>query len=204
MFGTYFYDCETDKCYAKNRYYDPSTGRWLRRDPIGEPGFDPAAFNRSALHAAIVEQFLQLSSRTELSVKRTDLGALADFLSEGADKNQSAEKGGLNLVEFVQNDPVNKFDPLGLIDYAQPTCVKTKRLKKGLCLFTCTCPRGYCPGFNASVRTALCDYPPEPTCFKLDCWDYTKAAVCTVAVVAIVILSNGTAIPIYATVCAAP
>jgi RHS repeat-associated protein len=38
-FGTYFYDWETDKYYAKNRYYDPSPSKWLSRDPVNEPGF---------------------------------------------------------------------------------------------------------------------------------------------------------------------
>ncbi len=43
------------------RYYNPSTGRWLSRDPIGE-------------------------------------------------------KGGLNFYAFVHNEPVGRFDPLGLAD----------------------------------------------------------------------------------------
>lgn len=37
-FQTEVYDWETDKLYVKNRYYDPSTGRFLSRDPIGEKG----------------------------------------------------------------------------------------------------------------------------------------------------------------------
>jgi RHS repeat-associated protein len=39
-FGTYFYDWETDKSYAKNRNYDPSPGRFINRDPMAEPGFE--------------------------------------------------------------------------------------------------------------------------------------------------------------------
>ena len=37
-FQTEYYDWETDKYYWKNRYYDPSPGRWLSRDPLDEPG----------------------------------------------------------------------------------------------------------------------------------------------------------------------
>ena len=37
-FQTEYCDRETDKLYWKNRYYDPSTGRWLSKDPIGEKG----------------------------------------------------------------------------------------------------------------------------------------------------------------------
>jgi RHS repeat-associated protein len=34
QFG-YYTDVHTDPCYCLNRYYDPRTGHWLSRDPIG-------------------------------------------------------------------------------------------------------------------------------------------------------------------------
>jgi len=39
-FSTKFRDGETGFLYYGHRYYDPDTGRWLNRDPIGEPGFE--------------------------------------------------------------------------------------------------------------------------------------------------------------------
>ena len=36
--STKFTDDETDLVYYGHRYYNPSTGRWLSRDPIGEQG----------------------------------------------------------------------------------------------------------------------------------------------------------------------
>jgi RHS repeat-associated protein len=38
MFSTKFYDWETGLYYYGHRYYNPSTGRWLSRDPIEEEG----------------------------------------------------------------------------------------------------------------------------------------------------------------------
>ncbi len=38
-FSTKNQDDESDLLYYGYRYYDPSTGRWLSRDPVGEPGF---------------------------------------------------------------------------------------------------------------------------------------------------------------------
>ena len=38
MFSTKFYDWETGLYYYGYRYYNPSTGRWPSRDPIGERG----------------------------------------------------------------------------------------------------------------------------------------------------------------------
>ena len=39
LFSTKFYDWETGLYYYGHRYYNPSTGRWPFRDPIGEAGF---------------------------------------------------------------------------------------------------------------------------------------------------------------------
>jgi RHS repeat-associated protein len=33
-YQTEFCDWETDQYYCKHRYYNPSTGRWLSRDPL--------------------------------------------------------------------------------------------------------------------------------------------------------------------------
>jgi RHS repeat-associated protein len=38
MFSTKFYDWETGLYYFGYRYYNPSTGRWPSRDPMGEKG----------------------------------------------------------------------------------------------------------------------------------------------------------------------
>ena len=37
-FSTKYYDAETDLYYYGYRYYSPSLGRWISRDPIGETG----------------------------------------------------------------------------------------------------------------------------------------------------------------------
>ena len=34
----YYTDVETGLCYCQNQYYDPGTGRWVTRDPIGYDG----------------------------------------------------------------------------------------------------------------------------------------------------------------------
>jgi len=37
-FSTKYYDAETDLYYYGYRYYSPSLGRWISRDPIEEQG----------------------------------------------------------------------------------------------------------------------------------------------------------------------
>jgi RHS repeat-associated protein len=39
MFSTKFYDWETGLYYYGHRYYNPSTGRWPSRDPMGDTAF---------------------------------------------------------------------------------------------------------------------------------------------------------------------
>jgi RHS repeat-associated protein len=48
-FSTKYDDDESDFLYYGYRYYNPSTGRWLSRDPLEEPGFIRITKNRRAL-----------------------------------------------------------------------------------------------------------------------------------------------------------
>jgi len=84
-FSTQYQDDETDLVMFPHRPYGP--GRFLTRDPIGEPG----------------------------------ASLLYGFGSPGADSSDgtasSEEISGPNLYCFVQNNPVNSFDVLGLVDY---------------------------------------------------------------------------------------
>jgi hypothetical protein len=71
-------------------YYCPSTGRWLSRDPIGEPGFQ-------ALHMASV-------------VPRSPQLAPIRWIYRDAISGHSR----INLYVFVLNEPVRRVDLLGL------------------------------------------------------------------------------------------
>jgi RHS repeat-associated protein len=83
-FSTKYDDDETDLLYYGYRYYNPSTGRWPNRDPIGENGFEVVSY------------------RTSNPLRKVfALGLM----------------GGLNLYEFVQNQPTVQHDPLGLFGY---------------------------------------------------------------------------------------
>jgi hypothetical protein len=75
------------------RWYSPSTGRWLSRDPIGEPGFALLNLNK------------QQSNSSGDSNEPQELST----------RQRVAEH---NLYGFVLNDPQNRFDPLGLISFS--------------------------------------------------------------------------------------
>jgi len=86
-FSTKYQDEETGLVYYGYRYYDPGTGRWPNRDPLGELGFE--------------------------TLRRGKPNLLGD---------------GPNLYTFVQNDPVDRTDSLGLamtsIDAAMEACMR--------------------------------------------------------------------------------
>jgi RHS repeat-associated protein len=66
------------------RWYSPSTGRWLSRDPINEPGFQLLTGRKSG-----------------------------NILEES------------NLYRFVSNDPITRFDSLGLTERDVQTIINT-------------------------------------------------------------------------------
>jgi hypothetical protein len=78
-------------------YYSPSTGRWLSRDPVGEPGFE-------TLHAvSAVPRVGQVASATALPPGRLFV------------RDSEAAKNEPNRYGFVNNHPVNDIDVLGLL-----------------------------------------------------------------------------------------
>jgi len=72
-------------------YYCPSTGRWLSRDPIGEPGFQTAQM--ASLPSGIGNS--QPSGRW-------------------VNRDPIEEKGGMNLFGFINENAINLIDALGL------------------------------------------------------------------------------------------
>lgn len=77
-------------------FYNPSAGRWLSRDPIGD-----TAFLLSMLHEKTGKQRMEMHPREN---------TLYDFISSFA--ASESEKG--NLYRFSKNMATSTIDPLGL------------------------------------------------------------------------------------------
>ena len=76
-------------------YYSPSTGRWLSRDPMGEPGFELLRASSA------VPKVGQIARTASLPQSRT-------FVRDAVLKNE------VNAYVLVKNDPESKVDFLGL------------------------------------------------------------------------------------------
>jgi hypothetical protein len=77
-------------------YYSPSTGRWLSRDPMGEPGFE------TLRSASAVPKVGQIKSIASLPPSRLFV------------RDSIAAKNSPNRYCFVDNGGPNKYDVLGL------------------------------------------------------------------------------------------
>ena len=94
----YRYDAETENYYVRNRYYSPTLGRWLTRDPIGYRGginlygyanSSPVGKNDSTGLAAEmrVTGNPQVHAKTYLdSIRDHEADAAEDFIKEAAKK----------------------------------------------------------------------------------------------------------------------
>ncbi|MGI8481199.1 MAG: hypothetical protein ACR2MF_03925 [Chthoniobacterales bacterium] len=86
-------------------WYDPSTGRWLTRDPIGEPGFQVL---QAATHAPITPTPLPPQSRW---INRDPISEPGFTLFQQPSTKRDAVQ---NLYTFVGNDPIGSIDLFGL------------------------------------------------------------------------------------------
>jgi RHS repeat-associated protein len=88
-FSTKYQDEESGLYYYGYRYYNPSTGRWPNRDPLGEPGFE-------ALRTPN-----KVSSKTSVTFRKN------------VRKEYHALSSGSNLYAFIDNESLNSYDLLG-------------------------------------------------------------------------------------------
>jgi hypothetical protein len=141
-------------------WYDPSTQRWLSRDPMDEPGFEAL---RTASATTQIETPAVMSPSRWLN--RDPLGEEGFIVMNAAMSagigdtpfmaNQLFNEEG-NLYQLTSNNPINFTDYLGLF------CVK---ISKNCQLCIGTSPPNSPPKQHPSSCPA--NSPPDPTPVKL-------------------------------------
>jgi len=112
-FSTKYQDDESDLLYYGYRYYKPSTGTWVSRDPLGERGFElvaskPETGKKSFLERVqVVLAFFRQQNPQLVESFKTSLAEDRRALLESSQQNG-------NLYAFVANTPINSQDLLGL------------------------------------------------------------------------------------------
>jgi len=102
-------------------YYNPQTGRWLSRDPVGEPGFQ------------LVQRAIgTLPSHTPA----TSLPPGSWLVREQVRSRADADPYG-----FVGNDPLARWDSLGLLTATGGSANTSLRRHNNYLSFKITCPK---------------------------------------------------------------
>jgi RHS repeat-associated protein len=105
-FSTKYQDDETGLYYYGYRYYDPSTGRWLPRDPINEIGFH-----------------LQRTGKQIFQLPDNDGSPIGDESEREYPNEFLIGTGGLNSYGFNANNAIFFIDYLGLAPFC--VCIQT-------------------------------------------------------------------------------
>jgi RHS repeat-associated protein len=114
-FSTKRTDNNTDLVLYEYRIYQSSTGQWLNRDPVGEPGFELMA-NRPKTSA----ETLMARVRTTLDeLQPLDLSLIYSIKSRLSQIGFYLWKTHecANLYNFLNGDPIDYVDPWGLWDW---------------------------------------------------------------------------------------
>ena len=102
------YDAETQLYYYRARYYHPTLGRFVSRDPLTWGPNDPRIFTGYTLDNRI-QSFLPLTP---------EIQDVQSPLMTFTERNVLQIAGSLSLLQhpylYVANNPVNRTDPLGL------------------------------------------------------------------------------------------
>jgi len=106
-------------------YYCPSTGRWLSRDPIGEPGFQ-------VLQATTITPRVRNSASLPPArwIQRDPIAEFTLALGIEAKVKTRTNPNDDNTYIFVANDPVIRIDNLGLFT---SDCASASPLKSTDC-----------------------------------------------------------------------
>jgi hypothetical protein len=107
-FSTKYCDEETGLVYYGYRYYQPTTGRWLNRDPIGDT-------MTGAQVSGEIDELRALASGTDGEDYWVEFqGKNVSLRQALADRAHLELSGGLNPFAFAGNDPLSNWDYLGL------------------------------------------------------------------------------------------
>ena len=117
-FSTKYADDESDLLYYGYRYYKPSTGTWLNKDPLGEPGFELVAYRPKTCADGFRERIRTGLNSLQAIDPRLASAMKSRLVRMGIDvwKPQDGE----NLYNFVSEDPIDHVDSLGLWQWGWP------------------------------------------------------------------------------------
>ena len=162
-FSTKYYDAETDLYYYGYRYYSPSLGRWISRDPIEEYNFDnlylsmgnSTIFEIDPLglfsHSNCKDDFKSLVRQAESEAKRRLALWISHLNDVGVDSSDSPV-----LTMRTGDDYGKKY--IEINTFYRGLRIKLETIRKSIESshygIECECDCSWNPGADAYVRTS--------------------------------------------------
>jgi len=163
-------------------YYNPSTGRFLSRDPLGEPGFQliqgvQGGFQFRSAPAA--QQSSRWISRNSVAGTDSSRQSVRKVKAETATLPQrNTIQNEVNRYCFVSNDPQSRIDPLGLLTFKgcsadqqqkiqnqwNSFCQQTKSSTFKCCLNHFNLPQRLAAMCDRADTTIVCDPTETSSC----------------------------------------
>lgn len=139
-----YYDAETGLHYNRFRYYDPSIGRYISADPIGQLG---STFDQFAARQTADREAQRLVTTPATDAVAFELTGVSRLLRNLDPLGLSVATPGFHPFAYGESDPLNLIDPLGL---APPSAEAKKFFKLGAKQNRAGSPLG-----QASCKTGL-------------------------------------------------
>ncbi len=112
-----FYNADSGLYLTQYRAYDPVVGRWLSRDPIGEPSVQSGFLSVDGAGSISIDVRLQLPADGGAPANAQQLGVAQANLA--LVNTRVSWPNDLNLYSYVLGNPVSLIDPTGQITWRQ-------------------------------------------------------------------------------------
>jgi len=159
-FSSKCFDEETGLYYYGYRYYSPTTGRWPSRDPIGERGSLPSR-----------ERFDRYHAEARKFAAGVGVERAFSFLRLRHAEEQELQLRSFDLYQFVANDPVSKYDALGLWTVTDCMTLHNQGIAN-LATASSTCLSGCGGSFTTGLAACLIGCAPSVV------WGVPGYAIC--------------------------
>jgi RHS repeat-associated protein len=113
-FSTKYTDIESDMLYYGYRYYNPNTGRWLSRDPIGDPGLAISTPRRATFQQGQRQNLYLFAGNNALTI--------VDWLGLCCTPENCVRKAACAVMAVPQgNNPIQAESLPELVELAEKT-----------------------------------------------------------------------------------
>jgi RHS repeat-associated protein len=158
------YDSDLGLYYLRARYYNPTTGRFMSRDPLSGQAKDPASLHK----------YLYANGDPVNGIDPSGRGAMIETVFTNTDVSSPLEAGAAKAVAFAEEKCLFGV-ALSILEvnlFVENENWKTGTTATASLIYLGACLLKFIPGPPAPPPTPPPPAPPPPPpCFDLNCWN---------------------------------